>query len=326
VLLAIGLAVLLPLGAVGLLLHRLADRYDVRHQTLLDPDARRATQTRSQATLTGPLNYLVIGTDRRPAQHHPDERADTILIVHVPAGLRRAYLVSVPRDLLIAIPPEPDVGYGGGTDKINAALHYGGGGATGARLLSATLTAVTGLRFDGAAIVDFAAFQQVINLIGGITVCVETEVRSIHTGWLFPAGCHEMDGETALDFARQRYGLPGGDHDRQRHQQQILKAVLTKLAVGDVLTNPLRLDHLIRAVTSAITVDTNGVSAPDAVRALRGLRPEALVGLRVPTVSSTIDEVSYEVLAPGAQELFAALRSGETDAWAARYPAWVNDL
>lgn len=309
-----------------MVLHRIAEHYDhtFRHQALLDPHARRAEN--ATLKLSGPLNYLIIGTDRRPAQQHPDERADTVLIAHLPAGLRRAYLVSVPRDLLITIPPDPAIGYGGGTDKINAALNYGGGGPSGTRLLSATLTTFTGLRFDGAAIVDFSAFQQVIDLLGGITVCVETEVRSIHTGRTFPVGCHEMNGETALDFARQRYGLPGGDHDRQRHQQQIIKAMLTKIEVGKLLANPLRLDQLIRTVGQALTVDTNGASAYELLRALHGLRSEALVGLRMPTVSGTIDEVSYELPAPGAQELFAALRSGEADAWAAMNPTWVNHL
>ena len=100
--------------------------------------------------------------------------------MHVPPGLRQAYLISVPRDLLVAIPPD-GVGYGGGQDKINAAYEHGGGGEGGTRLLSATLTRLTGIRFDGAALVDFAGFRQVIDLLGGIRMCVDTEVRSIHT-------------------------------------------------------------------------------------------------------------------------------------------------
>src|SRR5690606_7796873 len=96
-LLASGLSLLLAVAIVGVVLHRIAEHYDhtFRHQALLDPLARRAEN--ATLKLSGPLNYLIIGTDRRPAQQHPDERADTVLIAHLPAGLRRAYLVSVPR-------------------------------------------------------------------------------------------------------------------------------------------------------------------------------------------------------------------------------------
>ncbi|MGC1214404.1 MAG: LCP family protein, partial [Micromonospora sp.] len=204
---------LAAIGTVGLRL--LTDRYDrqVVKEQLLDPSARR-----ERTAVSGPLNYLLIGSDQRPDNRSPDQRSDTILIVHLPAGLHRAYLISIPRDLLVAIPPAAN-GYGGGTDKINAAYRHGGGGEAGTRLLSATLTRLTGVRFDGAALIDFSGFRKVIDLLGGIRMCLDTEVRSIHTGTLFSQGCQQMDGARALDFVRQRYDLPGGDYDRQRHQQ-----------------------------------------------------------------------------------------------------------
>lgn len=327
-LVAVGLALLLPASAAGILAHRLNDRYQgaLSRAILLDPSARRGEANGSAQEIAGPLNYLIIGSDRRPDGRHPDERADTVLIAHLPVGLRQAYLVSVPRDLMTTIAVDPATGYGGGPDKINAAFQYGGGGPGGARLLSATLTGLTGLRFDGAVIVDFAAFQTVIDLLGGIVLCVDTEVRSIHTNRLFPVGCQQLDGAGALDYARQRYGLPGGDHDRQRHQQQIIKAILEKAGTGRVLANPLRLDQLVRAAISAMTVDTNGMSAQELVRALWELRPDSLIGLRLPTYSQVIGEVSYELPGPGAEELFAALRGGEVAAWAATNPSWVNQL
>ena len=98
----------------------------------------------------------------------------------------------------------------------------------GARLLSATLHRLTGIRFDGAALIDFSGFRKVIDLLGGVQMCVDTEVRSIHTDRVFPPGCQQMDGAQALDYVRQRYDLPGGDYDRQRHQQQLLRAMLDR--------------------------------------------------------------------------------------------------
>ncbi|WP_456238056.1 LCP family protein [Micromonospora auratinigra] len=247
-----------------------------------------------------------------------------MLIVHVPAGMRQAYLVSIPRDLLVAIPAAP--GYGGGQDKINAAYEHGGGGEAGARLLSATLTRLTGLRFDGAALVDFSGFRQVIDLLGGIRMCVDTPVRSIHTKTQFDPGCRQMDGATTLDYVRQRYDLPGGDYDRQRHQQQMIRAVLDRAGETHLRNDPVRLDKVLRAVGGALTVDTNGVPVEDLLMAFRTLPADALQGVRLPSVPQTIDQVSYVVLENGGDGVFAALRSARMPDWAATNPRWVTRL
>ncbi|MFI7608579.1 LCP family protein [Micromonospora sp. NPDC049366] len=302
-------------------LRALTDRYDrtVLKEQLLAPDARAG-----RTDLSGPLNYLLIGTDRRPNDTNPEQRADTILVVHVPAGLRQAYLVSIPRDLLVTIPAGS--GYRGGQDKINAAYEHGGGGESGAQLLSSTLSRLTGLRFDGAALVDFAGIRQVVDLLGGVRMCVDGEVRSIHTNRVFTPGCHQMSGAEALDYVRQRYDLPGGDYDRQRHQQQLLRALLDRASETRLRNNPVKLDQVIRAVGGSLTVDTNGVALEDLLFALRGLPPDALRGVQVPSYPQVIDEVSYVVLENGGNGLFDAVRGSAMPAWVGANPRWVVKL
>ncbi|MFY1705071.1 LCP family protein [Micromonospora sp. WMMA1923] len=313
------MVLLAGVAVVGLRL--LGDRYErtVLREQLLDPTARL-----DGTSLDGPLNYLLVGSDRRPGDDNPAQRSDSILIVHVPAGLRQAYLISVPRDLLVTIPPGG--GFTGGEDKINAAYEHGGGGQPGARLLSATLTRLTGLRFDGAALIDFAGFRTVIDLLGGVRMCVDTEVRSIHTGTVFRPGCQQMDGRQALDYVRQRYDLPRGDYDRQHHQQQLLRAMLERAGQTDLRRDPVKLDRVLRAVGSALTVDTNGVPLQDLLFALRALPADALHGVQIPSSPQTIDEVSYVVLDDGGTGLFAALRDEQLDGWAAANPRWVSKL
>jgi LCP family protein required for cell wall assembly len=310
---------LAALGVAGL--HWLTDRYDrtVTKQQLLDDTARERRTDLSQ-----PLNYLLIGSDHRPGANPEDQRSDSILIVHVPAGIRQAYLISIPRDLLVAVPAAP--GYGGGQDKINAAYEHGGGGERGAQLLSATLARLTGIRFDGAALVDFSGFKQVIDLLGGIRMCVDTEVRSIHTRTLFTPGCQQMDGARTLDYVRQRYGLPGGDYDRQRHQQQMLRAVLDRAGEERLRTDPVKLDRVLRAVGGALTVDSNGVPLEDLLLAFRSLPGDALRGVRVPSYPQTIDGVSYVLLDGGGGGIFDAVRDSRMPAWAGANPRWVDRL
>ncbi|MFC0532982.1 LCP family protein [Phytohabitans kaempferiae] len=297
------------LGGVGL--HLLVERYErsVAQERLLDEQARQ----RHTAT-HGPLNYLLVGSDLREADPGSGQRADTIVVAHIPAGLRQAYLISIPRDLQVRIP-------GHGTDKINAAFQYGR-----APLLSATLTQLTGVNFDGAAIIDFAGFRRVVDLLGGVTMCVDTRTRSIHTGHTFDLGCQQMSGPVALDYARQRYDLPAGDFDRQRHHQQLLKAIMVKATDQGLATDPIKLDQLIRAVGASLTVDTNGVPLQDLIFAMRGLRGNDLVGLQIPAHSETVGGTSYALLDEPSAGLFTALSRAEVAGWATANPKWINKL
>lgn len=299
-------------SAVGIVgLRVLVSRYErsVAQEQLLDEAARQR-----RTAVHGPLNYLLIGSDLRAADPQSGQRADTIVIAHIPAGLDQAYLISIPRDLRVRIA-------GHGTDKINAAFAYGR-----APLLSATVTRVTGVNFDGAAIIDFSGFRRVVDLLGGVTMCVDTRTRSIHTGRLFAVGCQQMSGAVALDYARQRYDLPAGDFDRQRHHQQLLKAIMAKASDRGLVTNPLKLDQLVRAVGASLTVDTNGVPLQDLIFAMRGLRSDDLVGLQVPAHPEMIGGISYALLDDPAQGLFGALARAEVAGWAAANPKWINKL
>ncbi|WP_341721464.1 LCP family protein [Micromonospora sp. FIMYZ51] len=310
---------LATLAVVGLRV--LADRYErtITHEELLDESARA-----DRTDLDGPLNYLLVGSDRRPGDAGPQQRTDTILIVHVPTGMRTGYLISVPRDLLVTIPP--GAGYPGGEDKINTAYEYGGSGQAGAQLLSATLARLTGIRFDGAALVDFAGLRSVIDLLGGVRMCVRTEVHSIHTDRVFHPGCQQMDGAQALDYVRQRYDLPGGDYDRQTHQQQLLGAMLARAGETRLRTDPVQLHRLIQAVGHSLTMDTNGVPVEDLLFALHGLSAETLHGVQVPSYPQTIGQVSYVVLDGGGQGLFEAVRGTRMPEWAGAHPRWVTRL
>jgi LCP family protein required for cell wall assembly len=323
VLLVVGLALVLLAAVAAAGVRLLAERFDrtVSKAELLDAEARTP-----HGTPDGPLNYLLVGSDLRVSNPSMGQRSDTIVVVHIPADRQHAYLVSLPRDLLVEIPPDPATDYPGGSDKINAAFGFGGAGVGGAKLLSATVTRLTGVRFDGAAIVDFAGFRRVVDLVGGIRVCVDQPVTSIHTGRVFPVGCQDMDGAEALDFARQRYDLPDGDFDRQRHQQQILKAIADRVASAGVLSNPIKLDRLVRAVAATLTVDTNGADIEDLVLSLRDLRSGDLVGIAVPSHLDNIDGTSYVLLDPEADGLFRSLRGASMPSWAAANPKWVNAL
>ncbi len=96
-------------------------------------DARRRSARRRPspsgpppgADITGPLNLLLVGVDTRVSVPGWEPHSDAVLVLHVPKGLDRAYLFSLPRDLLVDIPAFPKAGYKGGKTKLTHAMSYG---------------------------------------------------------------------------------------------------------------------------------------------------------------------------------------------------------
>jgi LCP family protein required for cell wall assembly len=321
------LGVLLMVVSLGLLGGEqiLAARYSsaLHRSNLLAPEARHDGGAHP-TSLSGPLNYLLIGSDARASNPGMGARSDTIIIVHIPTTLDRAYMISIPRDLRVAIPP--DGAYPGGVGKINSAFQFGGQGNGGVRLLSETLTQLTGITFDGAAVINFSGFDKVVKDLGGVSLCVDEKVKSIHTGHVFNVGCQYLTAPQALDYLRQRETLPNGDFDRQRHQQQFLQAIFSSMSASGVTRNPLKLDEIVRAVGSSMTVDLNGVPLDQLVYTLRNIRPSALVGVRVPSYAATIGGISFVLPTPEAPGLFTAIGQDTMAPWVLAEPQWVNKL
>jgi anionic cell wall polymer biosynthesis LytR-Cps2A-Psr (LCP) family protein len=130
------------------------------------------------------------------------------------------------------------------------------------------------VRIDHYVAIDFAGLIQVTYDLGGVDVVVaETTSNGPYT---FPAGVNHLDGDQARWYLGQRYGLPGGDFDRVRRQQQYLQAMFGKLLSSDTFTDPARLDAALLAVTSAVAADEQLGNAEmlSLAYSLRGLTPE----------------------------------------------------
>ncbi len=319
---AVTLTIILIAGLMLLAGAILIRRYDnaLTRATLLAPNARAG-----DAAVSGPLNYLLIGSDYRRWSPDAGQRSDTIIVAHVPKTMDHVYLISVPRDLLVNMRPVPELGFAGATTKINAAFEFGRGGDGGTQILSQTLSDLAGVRFDGAAIVSFTGLTRAVDVVGGVQLCIDVRTVSVHTGAVFEPGCRVMQSKEVLDYLRQR-NFPDGDFARQRHQQQFLKAFLDQMTSAGVLANPLKLDSLMRAVGSAVTIDTGGVSVPDLVLALRDVRPSSVTGIKIPSYLDNIDNVSYVIASAEAGSLFAAIRDDTLSAWVAEHRNWVNTI
>jgi LCP family protein required for cell wall assembly len=298
-------------------------------------------------SLEGPIDLLLLGVDARKRWAVDDLHADTIIVLHIPASHDQAYLVSIPRDTEMVVPAFAKSRYPGGTAKATEAFFHGaqngGGWAGGAQLMAQTLKNATGISFDGAAIIDFNGFKSVIDALNGVHMCVDQRVKSHHMAWVdgkpewlaearrsgrmkpiwHEVGCKDMAGWEALDFARQRYGLTNGDYDRQRHQQQLIKAIAKKAGSSGVLTNPLKVNSLIKAAGKAFVLDTGGVPVADFMFTLKGVAANDLVLLRTNNGTFAGNGNGRETISPLSRQMFTAVRQDRLGDFIIANPAVV---
>jgi LCP family protein required for cell wall assembly len=214
-----------------------------------DPFAAIPADQRPAPTAKG-LNILFAGVDSQApnatgVDSHlaPSGRTDSLMVVRLTADRKRAYVVSIPRDSWVEIPGHDNF-------KINSAYALGG-----VSLAVQTVENVTGLRIDHVALIDLAGLRDLTDAVGGVTVDIPagTPGLNLHASW--PSGPQRLNGDQAVQYVRQRHGLPEGDFDRMRRHQNYLRALLAETLDHDTLTSPRQLGALLDAVTSAVTVD-----------------------------------------------------------------------
>ncbi|TFV60110.1 UNVERIFIED_ORG: LytR family transcriptional regulator [Bacillus sp. AZ43] len=268
----------------------------------LDESARPAPATPEQSAAEEPITFLLVGSDTRselqPGET-PDGRSDAIMLARFSADRQHAQLISIPRDSWVDIP-------GHGRNKINASYAFGG-----PPLLVQTVEQLTQVRVDHYLAIDFDGLIQVTDDLGGVDVVVaETTTNGPYT---FPAGSNHLNGDQARWYLGQRYGLPGGDFDRVRRQQQYLQAMFGKLFSSNTFTDPRRLDAVLLAVTSAVKIDDtlgNG-DILSLAYSLRNVRPESVDFFTAPVLGTGTEGESSVVYldAVSCERMWAYLRS-----------------
>ncbi|MFI8775233.1 LCP family protein [Gordonia sp. NPDC062954] len=197
-------------------------------------------------------NWLIVGTDSRADLSDAERaelstgdsdgsRTDTIMMVYKPPS-GDAMLISIPRDLYVPIP-------GQGSHKINAAFNFGG-----PQLLVQTVEQLTGARIDHYAEIGFGGFDQVVDAVGGVNICLDQPLNDPKAGLNLPAGCQDLNGQQALGLVRTR-AFPNADLERIENQRKFLSALMAKATSPSVLLNPFRLIPFVNSAVDAVTVD-----------------------------------------------------------------------
>jgi len=249
---------------------------------------------------------LVIGSDAG------GYRADVIMLALIPKDGGDLALISLPRDLYLDDP------CGSGRERINAALN-GCGEVSGPDLLAIVVEDFTGVPIDHFVLFDFDGFARVINVAGGVDICVNHYTYDTKTepGLALLAGCNHVDGAMALAWVRSRHtrevvdgvsrSIPGvNDLTRNTRQRSITLQLLEKMSS---LLNPGDLVALIEAVPGAFTLD-EGLSLTTAVGIAWDLRGTPADDVYSPTIP-----VINHRAANGAQVLLPQESFAETMGW-----------
>lgn len=207
---------------------------------------------------TDRVNVLVMGIDEREHEQGP-WRTDTMLVLTIDPVSMTGGMLSIPRDLWVPIPGYEE-------DRINKAhfigdlYDYPGGGPA---LAAETVQYNFGVPIHYYVRVNFTAFEQVVDLIGGIDVYVEEEIvdptypdeRYGYDPLYVAAGWQHFDGEMALKYARTRH-TEGGDFDRAKRQQQVLTAIFEQVTRLDLLPQLApRVPELWKTLEDAVVTD-----------------------------------------------------------------------
>jgi LCP family protein required for cell wall assembly len=254
---------------------------------------------------TDRVTVLLMGLDQRDLESgQADARTDSMMLVTLDPVSGTAGILSIPRDLWVEIP-------GFEHNRINTAyslgesfdypadgLHPGGGPGLAMR----TVENLLGVQIQFYAVIEFVAFQDVIDEIGGIDVLVlepmEMAVIGRYTLTL-EAKPYHFDGHQALAYARAR-GTSGGDFDRSRRQQQVL------MAIRDQILNLGNLPTLIARAPAIYQDVAEGIHTNLSLDQMIGLGAMALQ-IDPATITRGVigppDMVLLEVLPDGAQVL-----------------------
>lgn len=180
------------------------------------------TQEAADFTKLEPFMVYVSGSDSH-SKMLSSGRSDVNILAAVNPMTKQVLLINTPRDYYV-----PNSAGGGAADKLTHCGLYG---------ISCSMNTLGNLydaQIDYYVQLNFTGFKKLIDALGGITVDSEYAFTAIQRTYI-KKGENHLTGQQALDFARERKTLSGGDNERGKHQMQVIEAVIQKATSGSTI-------------------------------------------------------------------------------------------
>ncbi len=251
------------IGSTGIENIGVIDLFSIGNAAFQQSDDNKLGQLKQT---NGKTNVLIIGVDTR--SQGGSLLTDSIIVFSYDHRDNSALQISIPRDLRVR--------YGNGYTKINAVFPFAYSDASissnknnndafnkGFEALIRSIYEVTGLDIHYGVMINFQTFKEIIDLLGGIEVYVETPFtdytypNDYDTGVItvsFEQGWQTMDGKRALQFVRSRHGNngEGSDYARSRRQQIVINAIKDKINKMNLLSKPELISGLVDSLVNNV--------------------------------------------------------------------------
>jgi LCP family protein required for cell wall assembly len=233
-------------------------------------------------------------------------KSGMILLLHIDAGNRAAGVVSIPAGTVVNVP-------GHGRMQIEDVAAIGG-----PSLLVETVHDLTGVPINHFAQIDFVHVAVLVDALGGVSIRLPSATESF--GHLFRAGVNQIGGIEALEYTGDPTLTEAG---RVLRQQYLTRVILDKVGSEHLLINPLKVNGVLHALVSMLTVDSNfsNSQVESLATQLGSLAGSASTFITAPTQVAN----GSEVLEPGQSAvLWSAVKNGTIAAFAKKYPGSVT--
>lgn len=225
----------------------------------------------------GRINILLLGA---AGEHKPGGNlTDTVMVMSIDTKNHKVALLSLPRDFYAPIGDSKSYA------KINSLYPIGLKEEQGIGYIKNAVEKITGQALNYYLVVDFDAFEKIVNDISGINIVSERDIHDTtypgpnysYQTFSLSKGFHQLDGETALKYVRERHDDPEGDFGRAKRQQQVIQAVKNKMfslktifnvvaisnildTLGDNVRTDITIDDLESFITLSKTLDLENIN------------------------------------------------------------------
>lgn len=262
--------------------------YTVKREIPLDESI-----TQANASVDEPFIIYISGLDTY-GEISESSRSDVNILAVVNPVTKEILLVNIPRDYYVEID-----GGNGAKDKLTHAGIYG------VDCSIKTIENLFDIDISYYVKVNFTSVIDIIDILDGVDVYSQYTFTTTEGGYYIKKGTQHMDGQEALAFARERYKLPGGDRDRGKNQQEVIKAMISKVVSPSIITN---MTSIIKTVSSG--VETN--FATDEISSLVQMQLTDMASWDITTISVDGTGANMATYSYGSQKLYVMVPNQDT--------------